>query len=160
MGDMPRTQGWPDQLSLRLDKRVLRGFARVEKGGALRVFVPFTSPDLTRAALRKAAALTRNLAARITLFAVQVVPFPLPLDRPQVSPKFLESSLTAVALEVEAQVDVHTVFTRDLDAGFERVLAPHSLVVMATRKRWWPTAETKLTRSLVRAGHSVALLEI
>lgn len=157
---MPKTQGWPDQLSLRLDERVLRGFARVERGGGLHVFVLFTSLDLTRAALRKAAALTRNLAARITLFAVQVVPYPLPLDRPPVSPEFLENRLTAVALEVEAQVDVHTVFARDLDAGFERVLAPHSLIVIATRKRWWPTAEMKLTRSLVRAGHSVALLEV
>jgi hypothetical protein len=160
MGDMPKTQGWPDQLSLRLDERVLRGFARVERDGQLRVFVLFTSLDATKAALRRAAALTRNLAAHITLCAVQVVPFPLPLDRPHVSRKFLENRLAAVALEVETQVDVHTVFARDLDAGFEGVLAPHSLVVMATRKRWWPAAEVKLMRSLVRAGHSVALLEI
>jgi hypothetical protein len=160
MDDMAKTQAWSDQLSLRLDERVLCGFARVEAGGELRVFVPFTSLDLTRAALRKAAELTRSLGAHITLFAVQVVPFPLPLDRPPVSPKFLENRLTAVALEVEAQVDVHTVLTRDLDAGFARVLAAHSLLVMATKKRWWPTAEMKLTRSLVRAGHSVALLEV
>lgn len=77
-----------------------------------------------------------------------------------VSPKFLENRLATVALEVEAELEMRTVFTRDLDAGFARVLAPHSLVVMATKKRWWPTAEVKLTRLLVRAGHSVVLLEV
>jgi hypothetical protein len=52
------------------------------------------------------------------------------------------------------------VFTREPDAGREQILPAHSLVVLATKKRWWPTAEVKLAQALARAGHSVALLGV
>jgi hypothetical protein len=46
--------------------------------------------ELTQAALAEAGVLLRNLAVEITLLAVQIVPFPLPLERPTVAPEFLE----------------------------------------------------------------------
>jgi hypothetical protein len=158
---MRKTQAWPDPLILRLDEYTLRGLARSRsRDGELRVFVPYTCPHLTRAALIESAALARNLGAHITLFAVQIVPFPLPLERPDVLPKFLERKLMAIAREIESPADVRIVFARDLDSGAQQVLMPGSLVVVATEKRWWPTAEMKLARSLARAGHGVALLGI
>lgn len=158
---MLHNQAWPEQLVLRLDERSLRGFAKLQRGaGGLQVFVPYTCPDLTRAALAQAAVLTRNLTAHITLFVVQVVPFPLPLDKPDVSATFLERKLTAVAQEAATQADIQIVFARDPDLGWTQILMPNSLVVMATKKRWWPTAEVKLARALAQAGHSVALLGV
>jgi hypothetical protein len=113
---MPTNRTLSEQVVLRLDERSLRGFAKLQRGaGELRVFVPYTSPELTRLALAKATALTKNLAAHITLFTMHAVPFPLP---------------------------------------------PNSLVVIATKRSWWPTAEVKLARALARAGHSVALLGV
>jgi hypothetical protein len=158
---MPHNQAWPEQLVLRLDERSLRGLARVRQAaGDLQVFVPYTCPELTRAALARAAALTRNLTAHITLFAAQVVPYPLPLDQPDVPAPFLEQKLAAVARDAGTQAAIRIVFTRELDAGREQILPAHSLVVLATKKQWWPTAEVKLAQALARAGHSVALLGV
>ena len=151
----------PDALVLRVDKSSFHNFARLRSGaGELRIFVPYTSRELTRAALREAAGLVKNLHAHVTLFAVQIVPFLLPLDRPDVAPEFLEQRLMAIAREMEGLVDVQLICAREFDSGMERVLVPNSLVVLATKKRWWPTEEIKMARALARAGHKIALLEV
>lgn len=158
---MANQQVWPEELVLRLDERSLRGFAKLQRtAGQLQVFVPYTCPELTNAALRRATGLTRNLAAHITLFAVHLVPYPLPLDRPDVPAAFLERELAAVAQAAGAQANVRIGFARDPGLGLEQILPHHALIVMATRRRWWPTAETKLSRILARAGHSVALVGV
>ncbi|HUJ22281.1 MAG TPA: hypothetical protein VLX58_12195 [Bryobacteraceae bacterium] len=143
-----------------LDACTLRHFAETHEAGELRVFMPHTSIDLTRAALSTIAALARDLTAHITLIAVKVVPFPLPLNRPDVSPGFIQQQLVAVAREIDAPVDVQVVIARDLDVGLRRFISTGSLVVVATKKRPWWTAETRLARSLAQAGHSVALLGV
>ncbi len=84
---MPEIQ---EHLVVRLDQRSLEGLARSRRtADGIRVFVPYTRMEMASAALRQAAVLTRNLSAHITLFTVHVVPFPLPLDRPNVSATFL-----------------------------------------------------------------------
>ena len=126
----------------------------------LYVRVPFTTSDLTRAALNAAVALTRNLGARVSLVAVLIVPFPLPLDRPAVSPRVVERELQAVARDIELELNAHVVIARDREEAFRRAISRGSLVVLATKKRLWPTRQVKRARLLARAGHSVALLEI
>src|SRR5260370_16573544 len=115
---------------------------------------------MTKADLTGAAVLVRSLDLHITLFAVQLVPFPLPLEQSAVAPDFLEQRLLEIAGEIEAAVDAQLIFARDLDFGMQRVLPPNSLVVVATKKSWWPTSEAQLPRSLARAGHRVALLVV
>jgi hypothetical protein len=122
--------------------------------------IPYTTSDLTRAALRAVAALTRNLGARVSVVAVQVVPFPLPLHRPAVSPTFFAQKLKSATRGIEVAVDTRVVIARDREAAFHRAISPGSLVVLATKKRWWPTRQVELARSLASVGHSVALLEI
>jgi hypothetical protein len=157
---MPKNRGL-GPIVVPLDKSSFANFAKLRSGGGeLRVFVPYTSPELTQSALAEAAVLVKNLDARITLFAVQIVPFPLPLDRPDVPRGFLEQKLMAIAAEVEAHVIAQVIYARDLDLGIEQVLPPNSLIVMATKKTWWPTSGAKLARALVAAGHNVALLEV
>jgi hypothetical protein len=126
----------------------------------LAVYVPYTTSDLTRAALTAVAALTQNLGARVSLVAVQIVPFPLPIDRPAVSRSFVEQKLKAAVRDIDVAVDTRVVLARESEAAFDRAISPESLVVLATKKRWWPTPQVKLARLLARAGHSVALLEI
>lgn len=158
---MAHQQAWPEQVVLRVDERSLRGFARLRRPeNHLPVYVPYTGAELTKAALSKAVALTRNLSAHITLFTVHLVPYPLPLDQPDVPAAFLEQKLGGVAQASGAQAKIRVGYARDRDLGFRQMLPHHSLVVVATKKRWWPTAEVKLARMLARAGHSVALVGV
>jgi hypothetical protein len=151
----------PSQPVLRLSSAALRGSTELPNGsGDLRVFVPHISAEFTRAALMAVAALTRNLGARVILLAVQIVPFPLPLDRPDVSPDFLKQKLTALAREIDAAVEVRVVMARDRELGLERAISPGSLVVFVETKRWWPTTQSRLAHMLARTGHSVAFLEV
>jgi hypothetical protein len=39
----------------------------------------------------------------------------------------------------------------------ESALKPHSLVVMAAKTAWWPTAEKRLAKRLERIGHHVVV---
>jgi hypothetical protein len=48
---------------------------------------------------------------------------------------------------------------RDRLETLKSVLNPRSLVVMSGRKRWWPTAEKSLAKTLRRAGHEVIFTE-
>ena len=150
----------PPQI-MKLDELALRGFAESKAhAGELRVFVPHTSRQLTKACLSAVSTLTRNLGARVTLLAVQIVPFPLPLDRPDVSPQFVEQELAALAREIDAPVNVQVMLARDLEIGMRQGLTASSLVIVAAKKRRWPNAEVRLAQSLARAGHSVAVLGV
>jgi len=127
--------------------------------GVLRVVVPYTTPDLTRVALRHAAVCS-DLDVRVCLVDIQVVPFPCPLDQPLINKQFsrqrLQDLLSGSADGGEALV----LYTRDWLEGFRRVLEAQSLVVIATKRRWWQTREKKLARALRKAGHEVMLLPI
>lgn len=156
---MQKFQAQPRPQILKLDE--LRGFAESKVcAGELRVFVVHTASARTRACLSAVSALTNNLGARVTLLAVQIVPFPLPLDRPDVPPQFMERELMALAREIDTPVNVQVMLARDLEIGMRQGLTPNSLVVVAAKKRRWPNAEVKLARSLARAGHSVAVLGV
>src|SRR5436190_9879449 len=107
---------------LRLDEPSLLEFARLNSGNELRVFVPHTSLELTRTALTAIAEFSRNLNARVTLVAVMIVPFPLPLDHPDVQAEFLEQRLTEAVREIGTRVDVQIVIARERDVGLEQVI--------------------------------------
>src|SRR5258708_34178854 len=95
---MEKFQAQPRPQVMKLDELAVRGFAESKAhAGELRVFVPHTSRQLTKACLSAVSALTSNLGARVTLLAVQIVPFPLPLDRPDVAPQFVERELVTMA---------------------------------------------------------------
>jgi hypothetical protein len=145
---------------LLLDAKRLRGFQDLRGEQRLPVFVPYTTPELTGAALEAAAALTRSLRATAVLLAVHVVPILLPLEEPNVPREYLEQRLRAIAAESAIPVRVELVFTRDPETGLRQALAPESLVLIATRKRWWKTAEEKMARFLAREGHSVLLVTV
>jgi len=144
-----------------LGVRVSPNFTEWHSGsGELRVFVLHTSAEWTRAALAAVAARTRDLGARVTLVAVQTVPFPLPLDRPDVAPGFLEQELKVLAHGIDAPVDVCVLIARDREVSIEQAIPPRSMVVFAAKKRWWQTSHQRLARRLARTGHSVTLLEV
>ena len=121
----------------------------------LHVTVVFTSVEATIAALRKAGDLASRLSACITLLVPQLVPYPLPLTSPPVLLDFNERRFRVIAAGSPIETSVHIYLCRDRWETVTGVLKPHSLVVVGGRRRWWPTAETRLANRLRQAGHEV-----
>ncbi len=117
--------------------------------------VIFTNVAGTRAVLAAATQYARGLGAQITILDAQVVPYPLPLDRPPVPVEFTERTLRTLALEQTVATAVELYLCRDRNETIRQVLKPESVVVMPARKFWWPTAQTHLAKLLRRDGHRV-----
>jgi len=127
--------------------------------GVLWIVVPYTTRELTRAALRHAGVCT-DLEVHVCLVDIQVVPFPCSLNQPPINTKFSEWRLQDLFKESGLPGKAAVLYTRDWLEGFKKVLGPGSLVVIATKKRWWRTREEKLARTLMKAGHQVLLLPV
>jgi hypothetical protein len=126
---------------------------------ALNISVVFTSVASTLAALRQAGDLAASLGARITLLVPQVVPYPLPLNRPPVAVDGNEARLRVIAGASRVETSVCTYLCRDPLETLMWVLKPHSLVVVGGGRKWWPTSEKRLASKLRRAGHEVIIAE-
>jgi hypothetical protein len=130
--------------------------------GQLEVNVIFTDREETIAALKTAKSLARDLGARIRLLAAIVVPLRLPLDQPQVSVQFMEQLLQDLMIQTEqdeSEMTVELYVCRDWFEALSRILHPDSLIVLATRRRWWTTPTSRLAQALRAQGHRVALVD-
>jgi hypothetical protein len=125
----------------------------------LDVSVVFTSVDATLGALKEAAKLAANLGARITIVVPQIVPYPLPLTTPPILVDFNERRLRVLAGGCRVDTNVAIYLCRDAWEALQSVLKPHSLVVLGSRKRRWPTPEQRLARKLRSLGHEVVVTE-
>jgi len=130
-----------------------------ETGNKLNISVVFTSVEATLEALREAANLASTLGGRITIIVPQIVPYPLPLTSPPVLVDFNERRLQVLASGCKVETRVSIYLCRDRSETLLSVLKPHSVVVLGSRKRWWPTAEKRLAAKLCRAGHQVVITE-
>jgi hypothetical protein len=135
-----------------------RPFAE-ETESKLDISVVFTSVNATLTALKEAGNLARSLGGRITLIVPQIVPYPLPLTSPPVLVDFNERRLRVIANNCRVETCVSIYLCRDPLEILQSVLKPHSLVVVGTRKRWWPTAERRLAKKLRSFGHQVVVTE-
>jgi hypothetical protein len=124
----------------------------------LRVVIPYTTPELTRTALHHAGTST-GLGVWVTLIDVQVVPFPCPMDQPPINKKYSQHRLEELLRETGLNGHTSVLYTRDLAQGFRQALGSNSLVILAGKKRWWPTRQKRLARDLSKAGHQVMLLQ-
>ncbi len=124
----------------------------VSAQATMEIVVLHTTVAETLQALKTAAHLAQDLSARIRLLVLEVVPYPLPLDRPDVTLPFTHRRFRTLAEKssVETNVDVHLV--RDREKAVKSVLEPHSVVVIGTRRAWWPN---RLVKLLERAGHQI-----
>jgi hypothetical protein len=112
---------------------------------SLEVVVLHTTTSETLAALKTAARLADGLAARIRLLVIQVVPYPLPLNRPPAALPFTQRRFQTLAegASIETHVDIHLV--RDRDLALQSLLEPHSTIVTGGKR----------LKKLERAGHEV-----
>jgi hypothetical protein len=132
---------------------------RSECRSTLQVTVVFTKVAATLQALKMAAELAHNLNGRIRLLVPQVVPFPLPLEKPSVSEEFNRRRLQTIASQGSIDTRIEVWSCRDRYDGLCQALEPGALVVMGARPYWWPTAEKALVRKLRRRGHEVILVD-
>jgi hypothetical protein len=119
--------------------------------GQLEVNVIFTDQRATVAAVRAATRLARDLTASIRVRAAIAVPFSLPLDRPQISIPFTEEVLSGLVSRFEQNsldITAHLYLSRNRIETFLQILQPNSLVVIAGRKRPWPTPESRIAKRL------------
>lgn len=132
----------------------------VDGGSKLEVFVLFTNPAATLAALSLADRLTRKLGARLRLLMPYEVPYTLPLTKPAVPVGFLEGQFHALASTSPMDISAHIFLCRDKRRALRLLLKPRSILVMGGRKCWWPTEEERLARSLEKDGHHVIFAEL
>ncbi len=125
----------------------------------LNINVIFTSVTQTLAAVERASELASRLDARITLVVMQTVPYPIPLESPPVLLEFNENRFRTILQGTRVDASVCIYLCRDRWEALKRVLAPHSLVMLGGRYRWWPTVEARLARRLCHAGHEVILTD-
>ena len=133
------------------------GILRAPKEGSnrFRVYVLFTTPDETRAALQHAARLSKGLSGEIALIATPIVPFPLPLDQPPASLEFALTQIRDLAQSVDRDIVGYIYLCRDPLQMLDCVLRPHSLVVIGLQKGWHFSRIARLARALRRRGHHV-----
>ncbi len=124
----------------------------------LSVFVVFTSIDWTLKALEKAHEIARPVGANIMIVAVQVVPYPLPLDKPPVPMEFVIRRFEEKVGEFPEKTKISAYLCRDPMEAFKRVLNRNSPVVIGIKKkRWLPTRDERLASKLHRAGYDIIL---
>ena len=121
----------------------------------LDIVVPFTTRPLTRAALTAAGRLSAELLPLIRIVRTQVVPFPLQVENAPVSAAVLHRQLIPLAEEFGAHLQL--CFTRDAREGLLHTLAKDSVIVIASRRRWWKSREERLAIWLRQRGWSVVL---
>jgi hypothetical protein len=129
----------------------------VAETGVLDIVVPYTTPRLTRLALREAQELALKLPSRIRVLRMLAVPFPLDLRYPPFSLDTLREQTRQVARGIAA-AEMVLFLTRDPEQSLLKTLRPGSIVVVASKKRWWRTAQERLQRLCERNGHQVALI--
>lgn len=130
-----------------------------ESDSKFEISVVFTSVDATLEALKEAGNLAHSLGGRITLVVPQVVPYPLPLTSPPVLVDFNERRLRVLASGCRVDTRIAIYLCRDAGETLQSVLKPGSLVVVGTRKSFWPTQEKRLAAKLRRLGHQVVVTE-
>jgi hypothetical protein len=122
----------------------------------LDLVVPFTTPELTKAALDAANRMGGGLNATLRLVKVQVVPFPLDLHESPVYIDFLKNQLAQFQSELPVAGEIR--LAREFEAGLLGALGRDSVVILATPNRPWRTRNESLAAKMRRAGHKVVLI--
>jgi hypothetical protein len=123
------------------------------------VYVVFTSIDETLSAVRVAQPLAGAMGVPLTVVHFRAVPFALPVTEPTgVSPAETETFIARLRAEdVDARVRVY--LCRDEQRTMPYAFRPHSLIVMASHRRWWGTPAERWRGALEAAGHFVVFVD-
>jgi hypothetical protein len=125
---------------------------------ALDVVVLFTTLEAAGVALIRAKELAEGLKSGIRLICTQVVPYPLPVERSPVNLGHLRDEMSLVSQCAGLEPVCEIILARDLKTALKTALKPHSIVVLASRRRrLWRTQEERLKIECEKTGHEVVL---
>jgi len=127
---------------------------------SLEVVVLHSTTKGTLQSLKTAATLASGLAARIRLLILEVVPYPLPVDAPQVPVDFTGQRFRTIAAGARIDTSVDIRLGRDQAQMLESSLHPRSLIVLEGGRKWWPSRQKRLARRLERLGHQVVFSDL
>lgn len=122
----------------------------------LDLVVPFTTPNLTRIAIRAAESFARGLSAGIRLLRIQVLPYPDDTTHPAVPLGFLREQTGTFRSAIPMRAEV--VLTRDYESQLEEHLTFASLVALAARHHSRFSRTNLLARRLRNTGHKIVLV--
>ena len=122
----------------------------------LELVVPFTTPDLTRAAVTAACQMATDLGATLRVIRVQCVPYPLDINQSPVFVEFLRQQMESFQSNLPLTSEIR--FTREYASGLGGALKENSVVVLSYRKRPWRTRNERLAALLQKSGRKVILL--
>jgi hypothetical protein len=129
------------------------------KGPEARIYVIFTDPARTRAALSAAIELARGLEMPLLLLAARPVPFPLPLEQPPVSVEFTEEAMYRLASGLDAEIAIQILLCREPADALRAALPSDTLVVIGTGRGWWRSPYRTLVRRLKADGRQLVLID-
>jgi hypothetical protein len=129
--------------------------AHGDRAIGLSLTVLFTTVAATLRALQRGGDLAKELGAGIRILVPHIVPYPVPLDRPQVDPEFKIRRFRTLSVDGSVQTRIDVLLCRDPSEAVTQSLGSQSVVLIGGRTRWWPTREKRLAKSLTLAGHHV-----
>jgi hypothetical protein len=130
--------------------------ARDFRPAKLDLVVPFTTVRQTRTALDEANRMAPGLNADVRLVKIQVIPYPLQLEEKPVYLGFLQKQLDHLRAGTAACSELH--FAREFEPALLATLSNESVVVLAGKRRPWPTRVDRLAASLREEGYPVILV--
>jgi hypothetical protein len=132
-----------------------------ELAAKLEIQLVFNGFAAAKAALSWATHYARDLGARFMILAAQVVPCPLPLEKPPVDVRLLERDLGALAAAQPVETAIQIYLCRDAWETIRNGLPRESTVIASGRRRWWwPSTEQRFAGLLRRDGHRVMFLNL
>lgn len=129
------------------------------EGPNLRLHVVYTTADATKASLKLACLLARDLGAKVELLLPQVVPYPVPLDSPTTPASFAEELAIALVRNCDVDADVKVLLCRDREETVPLWLPSESIAVIGRIRRWGPGSSWRLIRAIRRNGHHVIVVD-
>jgi hypothetical protein len=124
------------------------------------VNVVCTSERETSAAIQAAGVLARNLDAVVRIVSFLIVPYPLDLDQPCVSPAFTAARWASLARGLDTEVQCQICYCREIATAVAETLSPNSLVVVGRRAGWWSRRGTRLVRLLRSQHHKIVVVDV
>ena len=123
------------------------------------VYAVATSVEESITAVRVAGGLAEAIGVPVTLIHFQPVSYALPVDEPgAVSP--LETAECLDKLRQQGfDLRIRVCLCRDPKQAIPMTFKPHSFIVLAGRRGWWPNASTRLWKLLEAAGHYVLFVD-
>jgi nucleotide-binding universal stress UspA family protein len=102
-------------------------------GRPIEITVLHAGTQTTLKAVETATRLAKDLAAEIRLLVLRVVPYPLPLDTPDVPIEFMQSLFLELASRANVELRVDIRIGRDKRLLLESAIQPGSVILIGSR---------------------------